>query len=191
MVLLKTFIVGIVLGIAAAAAGLYFYPVVDQHREASIVSVAPNGGNVEAFHVNVPMDRVMVGAPGQKKPLPIGMDWPADDLLQDVRVELFKIRNARDTVVGVASRTAVKDGADQVIDWVLHLPARGSAYVNMRREALPGGYRQGELRAGSREFAEFGGGMTERWVPNTSGDEDAPTGRIELVTRFVGIQDDI
>lgn len=189
--MLKTFIVGIVLGIAGAAAGLYFYPVVDQHREASIVSVAPNGGNVEAFHVNVPMDRVMVGAPGQKKPLPIGMEWPADEVLKDVRVELFKIRNARDTVVGVASRTAAKDGSDQVIDWVLHLPARGSAYVNMRPDALPGGYRQGDLRAGSREFSDFGGGMTERWVPNTSGEEDAPAGRIELVTRFVGIQDDI
>lgn len=191
MVLLKTFIVGIVLGIAGAAAGLYFYPVVDQHREASIVSVAPNGGNVEAFHVNVPMDRVMVGAPGQKNPLPIGMEWPADEVLNDVRVELFKIRNARDTVVGVASRTAAKNGSDQLIDWVLHLPARGSAYVNMRPDALPSGFRQGELRAGSREFADFSGQMTERWVPNTSGDEDAPAGRIELVTRFVGIQEDI
>lgn len=184
--MLKTFIVGIVLGLAGAAAGLYLYPVVDQHREASIVSVAPNGGNVESFHVNVPMDRIMVGAPGQKKPLPIGLDWPSDEVLQDVRVELFKIRNERDTVIGVASRTAAKGGSEDVIDWVLHLPARGSVYVNMRPEALQGGYRQGELRAGSREFAQLSGGMTERWVRSSSGEEDAPVGRIELVTAFVG-----
>lgn len=188
--MLKTFIVGIVLGLAGAAAGLYLYPVVDQHRETSIVSVAPNGGNVESFHVNVPMDRILVGAPGQKRPLPTGMDWPADEVLQDVRVELFKIRNERDTVVGVASRTAAKDGSEDVIDWVLHLPARGSVYVNMRPKALQGGYRQGELRAGSREFDGLSGGMTERWVRGSSDEEDAPIGRIELVTAFVGVQED-
>lgn len=189
MVLLKTFITGIVLGIAGAAAGLYLYPVVDQHREASIVSVAANGGNVESFHVNVPMDRVMVGVPGQTKPLPAGMVWPTDALLEGVRLELFKIRNERDTVVGVAARTSAENGDERIIDWVLHLPARGSAYVNMRAEALPGGYRQGELRAGSREFANLGGAMTERWVPNSSDDEDAPDGRIELLTTFIGTQE--
>lgn len=185
-VLLKTFIIGILLGVAGAAAALYLYPVVDQHREASIVSVGPNGRNVESFHVNVPMDRVLVGAHGNNEPLPAGSNWPTDELLQDVRVELFKIRNARDTVVGVAARTAAKQGPEDVIDWVLHLPARGSVFVNMRPEALDGGYRKGELRAGSREFGQLGGVMTERWVPDTSGEEDAPAGRIELVTTFVG-----
>ncbi|MCP4332468.1 MAG: hypothetical protein GY785_07405 [Gammaproteobacteria bacterium] len=184
--MLRTFIVGIVLGVAAAAALLYAYPAVDQHREASIVSVAANGGNVESFHVNVPMDRIMIGAPGQKQPLPRGMEWPADPELNDVRVELFKVRNARDTVIGVAARTAADDGAVEVIDWVLHLPARGSIFVNMLPETLEGGFRVGELRAGSREFALLTGSMTERWMADTSGEEDAPQGRIELVTTFVG-----
>jgi hypothetical protein len=185
-VLLKTFIVGILLGVAGAAALLYLYPAVDQHREASIVSVAPNGGNIESFHVNVPMDRILVRAPDQKQPLPAGMEWPADQILQDIRVELFKIRNARDAVVGVAARTVAKDGSADVIDWVLHLPARGSIFVNMRPE---GGFRIGELTAGSREFAQLNGSMTERWVPDTSGEEDAPQGRIELMTTFVGDED--
>jgi len=185
-VLLKTFIIGILLGIVGAAAALYLYPVVDQHREASIVSVGPNGRNIESFHVNVPMDRILVGAHGNDNPLPAGMNWPTDGALHDVRVELFKIRNARDTVVGVAARTAAKQGSADVIDWVLHLPARGSVFVNMQPEALEGGYRKGELRAGSREFGQLGGVMTERWVPDTSGDEDAPAGRIELLTTFVG-----
>lgn len=187
--MLKTFIVGIVLGIAGAAVGLHLYPVVDLQREASIVSVAPNGGNVESFHVNVPMDRIMAGAYGQRQALPVGMQWPADELLKDIRVELFKIRNERDTVVGVAARTAATDDSDDVIEWVLHLPARGSVYVNMQPQALPGGFRQGELLGGSREFLDLAGGMTERWVPNASGDEDAPTGRIQLQTSFVGRQE--
>ena len=185
----KTFIFGIVLGVAGAAALAYVYPVVDQQREESIVSVAPNGGNVEAFHVNVPMDRILVGASANRQPLPAGVQWPSARILQDVQVELFKIRNARDAVVGIAARTAGKNGSDDVIDWVLHLPARGSVFVNMRPEAVAGGYRRGELRTGSREFGDLSGFMTERWVPDTSGDEEAPAGRIELITTLVGRQD--
>lgn len=174
---------------AGAAAVLYAYPAVDQHRENSIVSVATNGGNIESFHINMPMDRIMVGAAGQKQALPEGMKWPADEVLNDVRTELFKIRNARDTVVGVASRTAARGGSSEVIDWVLHLPARGSMFVNMRPEALQGGFRRGDLQAGSREFGPLRGLMSERWVPNTSGDPDAPAGRIELVTTFISRQE--
>lgn len=184
--MLRTFIFGILLGIAAAAGALYAYPAVDQHREASIVAVAANGGNIESFHVNVPMDRIMVGAPGRKRLLPPDMEWPNDEILADVRVELFKVRNARDIVIGVASRTAAKDGESDVIDWILHLPARGSVYVTMQAQALEGGYRRGDIRAGSREFEPLNGFMTERWVADTSGDADAPSGRIELRANYVG-----
>ena len=180
--MLKTFIFGIVLGIAAAAGALYAYPAVDQHRETSIVTVAPNGGNIEAFHVNVPMDRIMVGAQGRQQALPPGMAWPEDEKLSDVRVELFKVRNARDVVIGVASRTAV--GSSGAIDWVLHLPARGSLYVSMAEAATEGAYRRGGIRAGSREFAPLSGFMTERWVADDSGEQGH--GRIELATRYVG-----
>ena len=141
--MLKTFIIGILLGIAAAAGALYAYPVVDQHREASIVSVAPNGGNIESFHVNIPMDRVMVGAPGRKQSLPPGMQWPADEELSGIRMELFKLRNTRDVVVGVASRTSASDA--DVIDWVLHLPARGSMYGTLQAQPSEGGTRRGGI----------------------------------------------
>ncbi len=183
--MLKTFFMGIVLGLLAAAGGLYGYSV-DQVREASIVDVTANGGNVESFHVNVPMDRIMIGAPGQTSTLPAGLDWPTDEILADVRAEMFKIRNARDTVIGVAARTAAKNGDEDVIDWVLHFPARGSVFVNMDITPREGGYRLGEIRAGSREFSKLHGFMTERWVANDSDDEDAPTGHIELVATYVG-----
>lgn len=185
-VLLKTFFLGILLGLIAAAGALFAFPAVDQKREVSIVTVAPNGGNVEAFHINVPMDRVMIGAAGQANPLPVGLKWPEDESLADVRTELFKIRNARDAVVGVASRTAVVRSDENVIDWVLHLPARGSVFVNMDVEPLEGGYRIGEIRDGSREFGPLNGFMTERWVAGTSDEEDAPAGRIELIATYVG-----
>lgn len=183
--MLRTFIIGTLLGVAIAAGALYAYPVVDQHRELSIISVLPNGGNTESFHINVPTDRIMIGAPGQPEPLPAGLLWPEDEILANVRTELFKIRNSRDKVVGVAARNAAKDGVTDLLDWVLHLPARGSVFVNMSPDAMQGGYRIGRFRAGTREFAPLTGTMTESWIVDTTGEEDAPDGRIELFLRFV------
>jgi len=184
IVLLRTFFIGILLGLVAAAGALYGYRV-DQVREVSLVEVVPNSGNRESFHINVPMDRIMVGAPGQTGSLPAGLDWPADEILANVRTQMFKIRNARDTVVGVAVRATAKYGDEDSIDWVLHLPARGSVMVNMDVTPREGGYRQGEIRAGSREFSPLHGFMTERWVANTSDEEDAPSGYIELTAKYV------
>lgn len=185
-VLLKTFFLGIVLGLAAAAGALYAIPVVDQVREASIVKVTPNGGNSETFHINVPMDRIVLGDAGQAGAVPPGLKWPTDEVLANVRAELFKIRNARDAVVGVAVRAAATSQENSVIDWVLHLPARGSLFVNMDVAPLEGGFRIGEIASGSREFAPLSGFMTERWIENDSNEEDAPAGRIELLATYVG-----
>ena len=184
--MLRTFFVGILLGLVAAAGALYAFPAVDQERESSIVTVAPNGGNVESFQINVPMDRIMIGAPEQASSLPAGLDWPENEVLEEVRAELFKIRDARDSVVGVAVRAAAKNGDEDVIDWVLHLPARGSIFVNMEAAPREGGYRLGEIRAGSREFAPLHGFMTERWVASTSDEEDAPSGQIRLMATYAG-----
>lgn len=184
--MLKTFFIGVLLGLAAAAGTLYAVPAVDQVREASIVSVAPNGGTFETFRINVPTDRVAIGAAGQSVPVPPGLDWPKDLLLAYSRTELFKIRNARDAVIGVAVRNAAEGAEAVTIDWVLHLPARGSFFVNMESAPRDGGYRLGEIRSGSREFAPMRGFMTERWIENDSDEEDAPRGHIELVTTYVG-----
>jgi hypothetical protein len=184
----KTLIFGFLLGIVGTVAAAYYLPVVDQYREPSVILVAPNGGNVETFHVNVPMDRIMIGAPNQSDPLPPGMDWPEDEILAGVRAELFKIRNSRDSVVGVASRVAAESAEfGGSIEWVLHLPARGSFYVSMMPQSLDVVSRVGQMTAGTREFQSLHGSVTERWAENTDDeDEDAPTGRIEIVTMFVG-----
>lgn len=187
--MLKTFFFGVLLGVAAAAGALYAIPVVDQHREASIISVAANASNIEAFHINIPMDRIMLGAAAQSKPLPVGMVWPDDPILQDIRAELFKLRNARDVVVGVAARTAAKDGDANNIEWVIHLPARGSVLFHMDDVAQAGGFRIGELRSGSREFARLVGSLSERWVANEFGGEDTPEGRIELQAYYVSVEE--
>ena len=188
--MLKTFLFGILLGLLATAGALYAIPAVDQHREVSLISVAPNGGNTESFHINIPMDRVMVGAgagagAGGASGLPAGLHWPDDPVLANISTELFKVRNARDTVVGVAARTVAKEEAADVIDWVIHLPARGSLFVNMEARPQEGGHRIGKIRSGSQEFEPLMGFVAERWVSDTSGEAGAPAGRIELLATYV------
>lgn len=187
--MLKTFLFGILLGIAVAAGALYAVPVVDQYREVSIVSVAPNGGNRESFHINIPVDRVMVGQAGESSDLPPGLKWPKDDILANVSTEIFKLRNSKNAVIGVAARTVSKEDDADLIDWIIHLPARGSLFVNMETQPREGGQRIGQLRAGSREFDDLTGFVAESWVSDTSGEEDAPIGRIELLATYVGISD--
>lgn len=188
--MIKTFIFGIVLGTAAVLAALHYVPAVDQHRETSIVAVTLNGGNSETFHVKVPMDRIMIGAQGQATSLPPGLAWPENERFRDIRAELFKIRNSRDAVIGIASRIASNDpeiGA--IIEWVLHFPARGSVFVEMRANS-GGSQRLGKLSAGTREFSTLIGDMSEQWVPDTSGADGVQAGRIELSMTFVSSEFD-
>ena len=182
----KSFIGGVLLGIAATGAALHYYPAVDQYREASIISVTPNGGNAEVFHVNVPMDRIMLGAQGNANAVPPSLAWPQDPLLEGVQAEVFKLRNSRNAVVGVASRLAASDKqVGDVIEWVLHLPARGSLFATMATATTEGSQRPGELNAGTREFESISGRLTERWVPSGDNSEAGRAGRIELATTFV------
>jgi len=77
--LIKTFLLGIFLSIAASVAVLHYIPTVNHVRENSMITVIPNVGNTEVFHANVPTDRIMIGAPRQGSPLPAGLDWPDDE----------------------------------------------------------------------------------------------------------------
>jgi hypothetical protein len=183
----KTFIAGVILGAAAAGAALYFIPIVDQVREYSLISVTPNGGTLEVFHANIPTDRIMVGAPNEGTLLPAGLDWPDDELFAHARTELFKIRDAKEAVVGVASRIAASDDYGDLVEWVLHLPARGSAYVLLQPAPTSDGVRVGDLRTGTQEFADLVGQVSERWIADTTGADDAPAGRIELQASFVSV----
>ena len=184
--MIKVFIFGIILGVAGVMAGLHYVPAVDQYRELSIISVERNGGNVEAFHVKVPVDRIMIGAPGQTNPLPVGIVWPDDPLFSDTRLELFKLRNSRDAVVGVASRLAADDPeAGALIEWTLHMPARGSVLVKVSPQEVDGDRRVGQIRAGTREFSTLIGSMSERWVADSSNTADSTSGRIELLMRSI------
>jgi len=182
--LLKTFIIGLVLGVLATAGALYVFPVVDQQREHSLVSVATNGGNLESYYINVPADRILARQPGQGSVLPDMLEWPAADILQPIGVELYKIRNERGVVIGVASQNW-EVGATSA-DWLLHFPARGSQLISVQTQATLNGARRGDLRAGSREFAKRRGSVAVRWVPDDSAEQGVASGRIEMLTNYIG-----
>jgi len=186
----KTFILGIVLGAAVCCAVLYFVPVVDQHRETSLVSVEPNGRNHESFFVNLPDDRILAGSAGETAPLPAGIEWPHADIVANARVELFKIRDRNDSVIGIASRMSGPVVLrESIAEWTLHLPARGTMYVAMREPAGTDGLREGVLRAGTGEFSARSGSVTERLVDTSAvaGEDAGIEARIELQASLGGI----
>jgi len=183
--LFKFFSIGLVLGLIAAAGLLYVVPAVDQVRERSIILVQVNGANIESLHVNLPIDRVLAGRADLENPVPRGLDWPDNDFLAGTQTELFKIRNADDKVVGVASR--IVGGGDQpFIEWAVHLPARGTLYLVLAGAANESGVRVGSLRSGTREFALMSGVVTERYVAADEITDDGVSGRLELTTSLVG-----
>ena len=174
------------LGLLGAGALTYSLRVVDIHREASHITVAPNGGNVETFRVDLPRDRILVGLAGEENALPAGLEWPSDPLFGDLQAELFKVRNRNDDVIGVASRLAsASEATGPFIEWALHLPARGTIYLQMDVAPSAEGHRNGKLTAGTREFESMNGNVREQFVSGIDNEELNVDGRIELITQFV------
>lgn len=185
MRLFKTLIAGIVFGVLGAGALLHFYPVVDLHRERSLISVQPNGGNQESFRINLPTDRILVGLAGVDDSIPAGLDWPGEDFLGDMQAEIFMVRDENNTVIGVASRLAsAADASGSFIEWVVHFPARGTIYAQMELTPAGDGFRNGVLRSGTRDFKSLTGSVREQFVAASA--EDNVQGRIVLQTALVG-----
>jgi hypothetical protein len=182
--LFKTFIFGLVLGALAAGGLLYSQPIVDLEREHSMGEPRRNGGVIESYYVDLSTDRVMAGIVGVENSVPPGLGWPDYDFLAGTQTEVFKLRNAADKVVGVASRI-VGGGENGFVEWVAHLPARGTIYALLPRNASGPGVRAGVLRAGTREFSTLTGSVTERYIAKSESDEADAAGKLELVTSLV------
>ena len=133
--MIKTFLLGLILGAAGAASLVYFVQVIDLHREPSLISVRPNGGNSETFYINLPQDRIFAGKRSDDKSSvsPPRLQWPAEKGLNGAASEVFKLRNSDDVVIGIAARLSnSRESSGAFIQWMLHLPARGSMFLRMQ-----------------------------------------------------------
>lgn len=185
----KVLILGMLLGLLGAGALVHYAPAVDLHREASLISVQPNGGNAESFHINLPRDRILVGRAASDDSIPPGLEWPQDELIAGAQTEMFKIRDRNDTVIGIASRLAnAAEDSDPFIQWVLHFPARGTMFINMDIVPTEAGYRRGTLTAGTRDFALLEGEVREQFETAVEDAEFDVDGRVRLVAMLVGPQ---
>lgn len=183
--MIKTTIFGVVLGILGTGALAWYVPAVDLHRERSFISVLPNGGNAEIFHINLPRDRILVGLPDGTATLPADLDWPGEEHLAGLQAELFKVRDRNDAVIGVASRlSSITETSGEFIEWVLHLPARGSMYVDMEVTPAADGYREGVMRAGTRDFKLLNGMVRVKLIDDVEAEFDIEN-RIEIQTVLV------
>lgn len=185
--LIKTIIFGIFLGIAGAGALTYTVPAVDLHREASLISVQTNGGNAETYRIDLPRDRILVGLPAQDASLPAGLEWPGEEVFGNLQAEMFKVRDRNDVVIGVASRLAsASEATGPFIEWAVHLPARGTVYLQMDLAPSSEGHRNGVLTAGTRDFETLTGTVIEQFITDLNTEEYDVDGRIELITAFIG-----
>jgi hypothetical protein len=165
----------------------YSVELVDLHREPSHISVQANGGNMETFRIDLPRDRILVGLAGEENALPAELDWPSDALFGSLQAEMFKVRDRYDVVVGVASRLAsASEQTGPFIEWVLHLPARGTLYLQMDVTPAPEGHRNGRMLAGTRDFVTMHGSAREQFVTDIESSDAGVQGRIELITVLVG-----
>ena len=185
----KTFIFGLILGIAGAAGLVYAVQAVDLYREPSLISVLPNGGNAETFYINLPQDRIMAAARNgdQSSAFPSDLQWPADEDLDGAQVEVFKLRNTNGKVVGMASRLSnPKDSSGPFLQWMLHLPSRGTMFVRMNLRTSEDGVRDGLLMVGTREFELLNGSIREFYNAEANDEDFDISGRLELSTALVG-----
>ena len=179
------------MGLASAGALTYFVPAVDLHRERSLVSVQANGGNSEVFRIDLPRDRVLVGLAGRENSFPAGLLWPTDESLGNFQAEIFKVRDRNNVVIGVASRLASStEETGGFIEWTIHLPARGTIYAQMDLNPADGGYRDGTMRSGTRDFETLRGSIREHFIADIEDKDYDIESRIELVTALVGPLDE-
>ena len=187
----RTFIFGLLLGLAGAGAYLHFVPVVDQYRVPSHVTVQTNGGNHEIFNIRLPGDRIMAGRPGAVSPVPATLAWPDAPAIAGFEAELFKIRDQDDTVVGVASRMKQAAGSGgSFVQWTVYLPARGTMFAALESNPGAGQARSGTLSVGTGEFEFRRGSVREVFVRDDADGDPDSEGRIDLQVALIGLQEE-
>ena len=117
-------IIGFLAGIGSVAAVAYTTPFLEQQRIHSETRVVPNGGRLEKFEIRVEQD-LLSNTPGllsESTLFPASANWFPERAPFGGDVQVFRLRNVNNQVVG----TGIRHREADLIEWVLHLPARGT-----------------------------------------------------------------
>ena len=175
------FIVGVVLAVGASG----WAPLVDHERVTSITRVAPNGGRIETFRIQLPDDRLVKTTGRNIAPDSESLSLALPDVAQlaDTQVELFRVRDSKSKVIGLASRTI--DARGGATDWLLYFPARGALYlrVDKTRESPSGRpVRTGQVIGGTESMTSQVGTFEARHVLFEDETDGSIGERIEIAT---------
>lgn len=178
---------GVVLAVLLGAV----YPLPGHVRRDSIINVVPDGGREEVFSMHWPEDRVQplqsgragsISLAGAAAVLAAADGTPAS-------VEVFRLRDATDTVVGLASRsTTNRGGVSQGSDWILLVPSRGSLFLSQMnsRDVAPASRHEGDAPGPAAEAPAFWGSATRLRI--TAGADAWGGGRVAGGTgEFAGL----
>ena len=149
----RLFFVMFIAGLVLVALATTFWPLPGHLRYRSLITVPPDGGRQEAFVIHWPEDRL--ARPGEERSaLPVAAAVGAT-VLQDTAgrrasAELFRLRDAEDNIIGVASRLAgtgeaIADPGRSASNWLLVIPSRGALFL-AQTDALDTTLRE-QLRA--------------------------------------------
>jgi hypothetical protein len=206
------FLAALICGFGGTLAAAHYVPFLQHARLPSHTSVVANGGRSEQFLIRLPADRIAATdgeAGGLRSSGADGaMLLPAQFVAEPLLVEHFKIRDAADTVIGVAARHWHGTGAAATTTWSILIPSRGALVLNAfgeQRGALESqlrrsGYNAGKAWAGkvtvdmvpqgqlgsmvmgTGEFAGLAGTYTEAWTVATIDEAGQLSGTVELNT---------
>lgn len=136
----RLFVTGFALGLLGVGLGAWLWPMPQHVRVRSLITVLPDEGRQEKFVINWPEDRISL--PDARSTAGDGM--PAGTAAgaavlentngQRVSAEVFRLRDAEGTVIGVASRLAgiggaLADPGHSASNWLLVIPARGALFL--------------------------------------------------------------
>lgn len=139
------FFAGLMLVVLVAA----LLPLPDHVRYPSVIAAQADGGRQEDFVIRWPEDRIARGGEDSIG-LPAGA-VPGAGLLEDpsgarASAEIFRLRDAEDNVVGIASRMggtgpALANAGRSTSNWLLVIPSRGALFLS-QADALDATLRQ-------------------------------------------------
>ena len=133
----RLFLVMFAAGLLVVVLATSFWPLPSYLRYRSLITVPPDGGRQEEFIIHWPEDRI--GRPledrsGLPAAAAIGVAVLEDSAGRRASAELFRLRDAEDNVIGVASRLAgtggaIADPGRSASNWLVVIPSRGALFL--------------------------------------------------------------